>query len=97
VDIEMTVGLFQTGMIHIPSSETNTRNGYRRLPFSFLAGIFKRKKSQDDHSNIEFEDPSSVVDMDRSSDHHSKYKLSGCKKVNLHYSYLYIQRCIYEI
>jgi len=96
VDIEISVGLFQTGMIHIPSSETNTRNGYRRLPFSFLAGIFKRKKSQDDQSNTEFEDPSSVVDMDRSSDPQSKYILSECEKVNLHYSYWCIQRCIYE-
>lgn len=82
MDIEISVGLFQTGMIHIPSNETNTRNGYRRLPFSFLAGIFKRKKSQDDQSNIEFEDPSSVIDMDRPSDHHSKYRLSECEKVN---------------
>jgi hypothetical protein len=72
MDIEMSMGLFQTGMIHIPQSDTNTRNGYRRLPFSFLAGIFKRKKSQDYQNNTEFEDPSSVVDMDRPSDHHSK-------------------------
>lgn len=72
MDIETSVGLFQTGMIHIPPSDTNTRNGYRRLPFSFLAGIFKRKKSHDDQSNTEFEDPSSVVGMDRPSDHRSK-------------------------
>jgi hypothetical protein len=72
VDIEMCMGLFQTGMLHIPRNETNTRDGCKRLPFSFLAGIFKSKKSQDDQSNIEFEDPSSLVDMDRSSDHHSK-------------------------
>jgi hypothetical protein len=72
MSVDAFMGLFQTGMIHIPPSETSTRNGYKKLPFSFLAGIFKRKKFQDDQSNAEFEDPSSVVNMDRSSDHHSK-------------------------
>lgn len=69
---DISLGLFQTGMIHIPSGETRTRNGYKKSPFSFLAGIFKRKKFQDDKSNAEVEDPSSVVNMDRSSDHHSE-------------------------
>jgi hypothetical protein len=59
-------------MIHIPPGERSTRNGYKKSPFSFLAGIFKRKKFQDDKSNAEFEDHSSVVNMDRSSDHHSE-------------------------
>ncbi|PNF40207.1 hypothetical protein B7P43_G08257 [Cryptotermes secundus] len=58
-------------MIHIPPGETSTRNGYKKSPFSFLAGIFKRKRFQSDKSNAEFEDPSSVVKMDRSSDHHT--------------------------
>ena len=93
----MCMGLFQTGMLHIPRNETNTRDGCKRLPFSFLAGIFKSKKSQDDQSNIEFEDPSSVVDMDRSSDHHSKLILSECLKINFRYScWCQVQRCIYE-
>jgi hypothetical protein len=66
------VGLFQTGMIHIPSGETSTRNGYKKSPFSYLAGILKRKKFQDDQSNAELEDPSSILNMDRSSAHHSE-------------------------
>jgi hypothetical protein len=78
------MGLFQTGMIHIPQSETNSRNGYnKKSPFSFLAGIFKRKKSQDEQSNVEFEDSSSVGDMDRSSEHHSEFTLqTAFEKVN---------------
>jgi hypothetical protein len=72
LSVDTSLGLFQTGMIHIPPRETSTRNGYKKSPFSFLAGIFKRKKFQDDKSNAEVEDPSSVLNMDRSSDPHSE-------------------------
>ncbi|XP_069705050.1 uncharacterized protein [Periplaneta americana] len=67
----------KTGMIHIPPGDTNSRNGFnKKSPLSFLANIFKRKKSQDDQSNVEFEEPS-VGNMDRSSEHHSSVPTYG--------------------
>jgi hypothetical protein len=69
------MGLFQAGMFHIPPSETSTWNGYnKKSPFSFFIDIFKRKKPHDDQSNVEFEDPSFIGDMERSSEHHSKWR-----------------------
>ncbi|XP_021913716.1 uncharacterized protein LOC110826909 isoform X2 [Zootermopsis nevadensis] len=70
--------IFTAGMIHIPANETGTWNGYnKKSPFSFCADIFKRKKPHDDQTNVEFEDPSFIGDMDRSSEHHTSVPTYG--------------------